>query len=113
MRVADYAGAEAALAAFLGDRNGKTLQEKSASWKPLRRGYTEMAARDAGRAEKLSAVDLVPSAAYWRAASLVELRRFEEAEKILDELSGFPGLRIGYRVKNLRKVCAAVLGEGS
>lgn len=107
----DYASAVTAFTKFLDDRKGRTLTEKDLAWKQTRPGYSESAISEPTRTGGLSRADLVPVAAYWKAASLVEMKHYREAQVILDELRPFKGSKIVSRVSNLSKICAHMLRE--
>lgn len=107
----DNSGAEAALGQFLANIKGASLAEKDRAWKLARPGYANYAESDPARAAGLSGLDLVTTADYWRAASLVELKRYADAMSIITELQPMAGRRFASRVENLRKICAHELRE--
>lgn len=107
----DYVPAVAAFTEFLSIRRGATLVEKDHAWKQTRPGFIPTTVFGPATGNGLTRADLVPTAAYWKAASLVELKRYQEASAIIDELKPFAGSGITKRVENLRKICAHMLGE--
>lgn len=109
----DWAGAESALATFLDNRSGQTLLEKNSQWKQARPGYAKLSAVDPSKAAGLSGLDLVPSAAYWRASALFNLKRYREAKTLVNEVqTGFPSIAMAKKVEELSNLCDYVLGEG-
>lgn len=107
----DWTAAETAFNQFLDSRSGQTLADKQRLWKDARPGYLQYLTTDPTRAAKLSGLELVLDAAYWKAATLVELKQYRDAKQILVELSAFPEARTAKRAESLRKMCAHMLGE--
>ena len=109
----EWDAADAALAGFIDGQPGQTLREKNQSWKALVPGYSGLALTDPTGAGKLSGVELVPGALYWRAMTLSELRWFREARQLVADLkASFPDCGIKRRVERLAGMIADVLGEG-
>jgi tetratricopeptide (TPR) repeat protein len=98
---------------FLADVPGGTLTEKDAQWKQARPDYACLIGTNPAKADALSGLELVPEAACWKAKALLEAGRASEAKAIADDLTTrFPGMRLGYRVRELQSACDAAIGEG-
>lgn len=106
----DYADAISAFDAFLHDLEGESLAAKDRAWKQGRPGYSALLVADPAKAALLSGLDLVADAAYWKAASLVELRKFAEARAVLDETESLRSPRTATRVRKLQMICLLALG---
>lgn len=108
----DWQGAISAFDSFLQNRQGETLVLKNAAWKQNRPGYSKYVDTDPARAAHLSGLDMVPDAAYWKAASMVKLKQFAQAKQILDVLGGsFQDAKIAPRVQETAQFCDYMLGE--
>lgn len=107
-----YADAVSVLDALLKEQSGDSLAAKARAWKQVRPGYSSLAVTDPEKAKGLSGLELVPDAAYWKAASLVELKQYAEAKSVLDELSSIRGLKSARRIQRMQAICVLGLGEG-
>lgn len=107
----DWIAAESAFDKFLNERNGQTLSEKQTLWKEARPGYMQYLTSDPERAAGLSGLELVLESAYWKSSCLVQLRRYDEAKQILNELAAFPNARVALQVTKLSKMCTHMLGQ--
>lgn len=105
----DYSGAVSAFTTFIDKQQGDTLAQKDRGWRKNRPGYCVLATTDPEKAQGLSGLELVADAAYWKAASLMELGRNADAKPILDELSEFSGLKICTRIQRMKAICYLAL----
>lgn len=103
-----WAAAVASFDEFLSAIPGATPTEKDQHWKQIRPDFARVVAIDPDKAFGLTGVELVPEVAYWKAASLLKLGRISEAEDLADSIATtFPGLRIAYKVRELKAACTA------
>lgn len=98
---------------FLDEVPGATLVEKDQHWKQARPDFVRLIVEDPSKAGKLSGLELVTDAAFFKATALLRSRLAAEAKSLADDIAAaFPQLRVSARLEKLRSECAEAVEGG-